>query len=160
MIRFSRVAASLMLVFAMTGPAARAQGGGPEAGALEVGAEEARRPRAPISKGWVNMPWAPGSTTTTRPLANQLNAQTFMQLNDYWAQAAHEAAFMHHARVHQEFLKDKTLYDPHIQALRDDPTPQQIANGDALNQAVRDLSDPRLSSRRPCARPRRRSRPR
>ena len=68
-----------------------------------------------------------------------------MQLNDYMAQVAHEAAFMHHARVHQEFLKDKTLYDRHIQGLRDDPTPQQIANGDALNQAVRDLSDPRLS---------------
>jgi hypothetical protein len=78
-------------------------------------------------------------------LANQLNAQTFMQLNDYWAQVAHEAAFMHHARVHQEFLRDKTLYDKHIQNLRDNPSPQQIANGDALNQAVRDLSDPRLS---------------
>ena len=49
-------------------------------------------------------------------------------------------------RVHQEFLKDKTLYDAHIQALRDNPTPQQIENGDALNQAVRDLSDPRLGS--------------
>ncbi len=79
-------------------------------------------------------------------LANQLNAQTFMQLNDYWATVAHEAAFMHHARAHQEFLRDKTLYDKHIQALRDTPTPQQIENGDALNQAVRDLSDPRLGS--------------
>jgi hypothetical protein len=77
-------------------------------------------------------------------VANQINAQTWTQLNDYWATVAHEAAFMHHARVHQEFLKDKTLYDAHIQALRDNPTPQQIANGDALNQAVRDLSDPRI----------------
>ena len=78
-------------------------------------------------------------------LANQLNAQTAMQVNDYMAQVAHEAAYMHHARTHQEFLKDKSLYDAHIQALRDTPTPQQIENGDALNQAVRDLSDPRLS---------------
>jgi len=73
-----------------------------------------------------------------------INAQTYTQLNDYWATVAHEAAFIHHARVHQQFLKDKTLYDAHIQALRDTPTPQQVENGDALNQAVRDLSDPRL----------------
>jgi hypothetical protein len=79
-------------------------------------------------------------------LANQLNAQTAMQLNDYMAQITHESAFIHHARAHQEFLKDKTLYDRHIQSLRDNPTPQQIENGDALNQAVRDLSDPRLGS--------------
>ena len=79
-------------------------------------------------------------------MANQINAQTYTQLNDYWATVAHEAAFLHHARVHQEFLKDKTLYDAHIQALRDNPTPQQIENGDALNQAVRDLSDPRIGS--------------
>jgi hypothetical protein len=79
-------------------------------------------------------------------LANQINTQTAMQFNDYMAQVAHESAFIHHARAHQEFLRDKTLYDRHIQALRDNPTPQQINNGDALNQAVRDLSDPRLGS--------------
>ena len=147
MLRFSRMAACLMLVFAVTGQAARAQGGVTEAGAGEAG-EEARRPRARTSRVGTISPWAPAIYNYDTALANQLNAQTFMQLNDYWAQVAHEAAFMHHARVHQEFLKDKTLYDAHIQALRDNPTPQQIDNGDALNQAVRDLSDPRLSSRR------------
>ncbi len=160
MLRFSKVAACLMLVFAMTGQPPGPRAGVPAAGALEVGAEEARRPRAPISKEWDNMPWAPGIYNYDTALANQLNAQTFMQLNDYWAQIAHEAAFMHHARVHQEFLKDKTLYDAHIQGLRDNPTPQQIANGDALNQAVRDLSDPRLSQSSSRTPPTRRSRPR
>ena len=117
----------------------------PEAGAGEAGEQEARRPEGAYLQGMGQYAVGAGVYNYDTALANQLNAQTFMQLNDYWAQTAHEAAFMHHARVHQEFLKDKTLYDAHIQALRDNPTPQQIANGDALNQAVRDLSDPRLS---------------
>ncbi len=144
MLRFLKVTASLILVSAMTGQTARAQWsyggwgwGGWGGGQTPQGAYLNGLGRYAVGAGIYNYDTA---------LANQLNAQTFTQLNDYWAQVAHEAAFMHHARAHQEFLKDKTLYDAHIQALRDTPTPQQIENGDALNQAVTDLSDPRLGS--------------
>ena len=144
MVRVLKAAAGLMLVAAMTAPSAQAQwgygyggwgwGGGWGADSLSAGTQAYGRYL--VGAGIYNYDTA---------LATQINAQTAMQVNDYMAQVAHEAAFMHHARVHQEFLKDKTLYDAHIQALRDTPTPQQIENGDALNQAVRDLSDPRLS---------------
>ncbi len=145
MLRFSRVAAGLVLVSAMATQPARAQwsyggwgwGGWGEGGQTPAGAYLNGLGRFAVGAGIYNYDTA---------LANQINAQTFMQLNDYMAQVAHEAAFMHHARVHQEFLKDKTLYDAHIQKLRDNPSPQQIENGDALNQAVSDLSDPRLGS--------------
>jgi hypothetical protein len=131
-----------LLAFAMTGQTARAQWayggwgwGGWGGGESPEGAYLNGLGRYAVGAGIYNYDTA---------LANQINAQTYTQLNDYWATVAHEAAFIHHARVHQEFLKDKTLYDAHIQALRDNPTPQQIDSGDALNQAVRDLSDPRL----------------
>lgn len=144
MIRVLRVAPVLLLAVAMTGQSARAQWnyggwgwGGWGGGQTPAGAYLNGMGRYAMGAGIYNYDTA---------LATQINAQTFMQLNDYMATVAHEAAFMHHARVHQEFLKDKTLYDKHIQDLRDNPTPQQIENGDALNQAVRDLSDPRLGS--------------
>jgi hypothetical protein len=143
MLRFLKVMPALALAFAMTGQTARAQwayggwGWGGWGGETPEGAYLNGLGRYAVGAGIYNYDTA---------LANQINAQTWTQLNDYWATVAHEAAFLHHARVHQEFLKDKTLYDAHIQALRDNPTPQQVDNGDALNQAVRDLSDPRLGS--------------
>jgi hypothetical protein len=143
MLRFLKVLPAVVLAFAMTGQAARAQwayggwGWGGWGGESPEGAYLNGLGRYAVGAGIYNYDTA---------LANQINTQTFMQLNDYMAQVAHEAAFLHHARVHQEFLKDKTLYDAHIQSLRDNPTPRQIENGDALNQAVRDLSDPRLGS--------------
>jgi hypothetical protein len=143
MLRFLKVAAGLMLVTAMTGQAARAQWG---YGGWGWGGWGGETPAGAYLNGLGRYAVGAGIYNYDTALANQLNAQTFMQLNDYWAQVTNEAAFVHHARVHQEFLKDKTLYDAHIQALRDNPTPQQVDNGDALNQAVRDLSDPRLGS--------------
>ncbi len=145
MLRFSRVAAGLLLVCATAVQPARAQWGygGWGWGGWGAGGET---PAGAYLNGLGRYAMGAGIYNYDTALANQLNAQTAMQLNDYWAQITHESAFIHHARVHQEFLKDKTLYDRHIQSLRDNPTPQQIENGDALNQAVRDLSDPRLGS--------------
>jgi hypothetical protein len=145
MLRFLKVAAGLLLVFAMTSQPARAQWsyGGWGWGGWGAGGQT---PQGAYLNGMGRYAVGAGVYNYDTALANQINAQTAMQLNDYWAQIAHESAFIHHARTHQEFLRDKTLYDRHIQSLRDNPTPQQIENGDALNQAVRDLSDPRLGS--------------
>jgi hypothetical protein len=143
MLRVLKAAAALLLALTMTGQVAHAQWGyggwgwGGDWGATPYSADTAANGRFLVGAGIYNYDTA---------LANQINAQTAMQVNDYMAQVTHEAAFMHAARRHEEFLRDRTLYDAHIQALRDNPTPQQIENGDALNQVVRDLSDPRLSS--------------
>lgn len=143
MIRTLKTAAGLMVLLATTAPSAHAQGwgaggwgfGGWGGGQTFAGAGLTGLGRYAVGAGIYNYDTA---------LANQINTQTAMQLNDYMAQITHESARFHAARVHQEFLHDKTLYDAHIQKLRDNPAPQQIANGDALNQAVTDLSDPRL----------------
>lgn len=143
MLRFVKVLPALALAFAVTGQPARAQWG---YGGWGWGGWGGQTPAGAYLNGMGRYAVGAGIYNYDTALANQINTQTFMQLNDYMAQVAHEAAFMAHARVHQEFLKDKTLYDAHIQALRDNPTPQQVENGDALNQAVRDLSDPRIGN--------------
>lgn len=141
--RLSRMLPALLMAAAMTGQTARAQW---SYGGWGWGGGWGQTPAGAYLNGMGRYAMGAGIYNYDTALANQINAQTWTQLNDYWATVAHEAAFLHHARVHQEFLKDKTLYDRHIQGLRDNPTPQQIENGDALNQAVRDLSDPRLGS--------------
>jgi hypothetical protein len=69
-----------------------------------------------------------------------------MRWNDYVARVTNESAMMAAAKTHQEFLRDRSLYDAHQRQIQERPTPQQIDNGDALNAAVAQLSDPRLGS--------------
>ena len=69
-------------------------------------------------------------------MANNINAQTAIMLNNAWAQATHEDAMIHAARVHKEFLRDQSLYDAHQKMLRDNPGQVYVENGDALNAAV------------------------
>jgi hypothetical protein len=78
--------------------------------------------------------------------ARSINANTAMRYNDYVAQVTNESAYMHAAKVHKEFERDKSLYDAHQRQLRENPGKVEIENGDALNAAVTDLSDPRLGS--------------
>ena len=78
--------------------------------------------------------------------ANNINAQTAMMYNNYVASATQASARMHAARVNQDFARNQSLYDAHQKQLRDNPGQHAIKNGDALNLAVSDLSDPRLGS--------------
>ncbi len=79
-------------------------------------------------------------------LANNINGQTAIMMNNAWATAQREDNMIHHARVVQDAQRDRTLYNQRIQQLRDKPGLREIENGDALNLAVQDLSDPRLGS--------------
>ena len=79
-------------------------------------------------------------------LANNINGQTAIMMNNAWAQAQREDNIMHEARVQHDAQRIRTLYNQHIQQLRDRPGQREIENGDALNLAVQDLSDPRLGS--------------
>ncbi len=143
MTRALKSAACLMVLLATASTSAQAQGWG--AGGWGFGGWGGGQTIEGANlNGMAHYAMGAGIYNYDTALANQINTQTAMQFNDYMAQITHESAFIHHARVHQEFLRDKTLYDKHIQTLRDNPSPQQIANGDALNQAVTDLSDPRL----------------
>ena len=79
-------------------------------------------------------------------LANNINGQTAIMMNNAWATAQREDNIMHEKRVEYDAQKVRTLYNQHIQQLRDRPGKREIENGDALNLAVQDLSDPRLGS--------------
>jgi hypothetical protein len=76
--------------------------------------------------------------------ADYINAQTAMKWNDYVAQIAHESARIYAERRDQRLARNRALYDARQQQLRDNPGRVDVENGNALNVAVEDLSDPRL----------------
>jgi hypothetical protein len=76
--------------------------------------------------------------------ARNINAQTAMQWNDYVAQVSLESARMYQTRRHSEFQKNQSLYDAHKRRLRDSPGKFEIENGDALNAALDDLTNPKI----------------
>jgi hypothetical protein len=78
--------------------------------------------------------------------ARSINTDTAMRYNQYVFESTMEEAKRYTERKHAEIGKNQALYDAHQKKLRDNPDPQQIDNGDALNAAVTDLSDPRLGS--------------
>jgi len=78
--------------------------------------------------------------------ARSINANTVMKFNDYVAGAALQSNYMYNARKNTNFQKDKSLYNAHEKHLRDNPDQRDIDDGDALNAAVTDLSNPKLSA--------------
>ena len=145
MLRFSRMILGLALILSISAGEARAQWGygGWGYGGWGGGGST---PQSAALRGAGYYAMGAGIYNYDTAMANNINAQTAVYLNDAWARATHEDAMIHAARVHKEFLRDASLYDAHQKMLRDNPGQHDIENGDALNAAVTDLSDPRLGS--------------
>ena len=78
--------------------------------------------------------------------ARSINADTFMRWNQYSYEAHLEATRRYVAKRDGDAAKNKATYNEIIKNLRDHPTARDVENGDALNAALEQLSDPRISS--------------
>ena len=145
MIRCVRIFLGLSLILMLSGRDARAQWGygGWGWGGWGGGGTTAQS-AALQGAGYYAM--GAGMYNLDTAQARSINAQTAMQWNDYVAQVTHESARIHAMRVHNEFQKNQALYDKHQRYLRESPGKVEIENGDALNAAVEDLSNPKLGS--------------
>jgi hypothetical protein len=103
-------------------------------------------PQGDFARGAAAYAMGAGIYNYDTAVAESINADTAIRVNQYVFESTMEAARRHAARVNAEFMRDKSLYDAHQKQIQDNPTPQQIENGDALNAAVAQLSDPRLGS--------------
>jgi hypothetical protein len=141
--RTTQLAMGLALILSMTGRDARAQWayGGWGWGGWGAGGTT---PQSAALQSAGNFAMGAGVYNLDTAQARSINAKTAMQWNDYAAQIAHESARNHAARVNQEMARNKALYSARQQQLRDNPGRREVENGDALNLAVEDLSDPRL----------------
>jgi hypothetical protein len=134
----------LCLVLSMPGREARAQYW--NYGGWGWGGWGAATPQSAALQGAGNYAMGAGMYNLNTAQARNINAQTAMQWNDYVAQVTHESARIHAMRVHNEFRKNQALYDAHQKYLRESPGKVEIENGDALNAALDDLTNPKLGS--------------
>ncbi len=143
MLRCLRMSVGLLVMFSLTGRDANAQWGyggwgwGGWGGATSpVGSARAGAGMYAAGAGVYNMDTAQ---------ARSINANTVMKFNDYVAGAALQSNYMYNARKNTNFEKNKSLYNQHEKHLRENPDQHDIEDGDALNAAVTDLSNPKLS---------------
>ena len=144
MARLTRMIMGLALILSMSGRDARAQWGfdgwGWGGWGWGVGTAESAELQG---AGYYLM--GAGMYNLNTAQANNIDAQTAMKWNDYVAQVTHESARIHAMRVNSAFRKNQALYDARQRMLRENPGKVEIENGSALNVALDDLTNPRLS---------------
>jgi exonuclease VII small subunit len=78
--------------------------------------------------------------------ARSINTDTFIRWNQYLYEANQEATRMYAAKRDGDAAKNKAAYNEMLKNLRENPGARDVENGDALNAALDQLSDPRISS--------------
>jgi hypothetical protein len=79
-------------------------------------------------------------------VANSINADTLIRLNNYWYNSYLESMRMYHETKEYNIQKNKVSYEKIMDRLNNHPTAKDVENGDALNAVLTELSDPRVSS--------------
>jgi hypothetical protein len=77
-------------------------------------------------------------------IAWSIDTDTMIRWNQYVYLSQQEATRLYFARRNAAIAKDRSLYDALMKRIQDDPTAFDVTNGDALNAALDQLSDPRV----------------
>jgi hypothetical protein len=77
-------------------------------------------------------------------IANQINANTFIMMNEYFAAVAKQGAWENAERRRQELRKINDLRKQIYERLHDNPELRDVFTGDALNVTLSDLTDPKI----------------
>ncbi len=141
MFRLLRIALGLVVVLSMSAGTARAQGWG-----WEGWGGWTTTPEGALAQGMGHYYTGAGIFNEKTAIADSINADTLMRWNDYIFQANQEAANRYVARRRENSANNRAQNNAIITRIRDNPTNRDIEMGDALNAAVNQLSDPRISS--------------
>ena len=141
MFRLIRIALGLVLISSMSAGTVRAQGWG-----WEGWGGWTNTPEGAFAQGMGHYYTGAGIFNEKTAIADSINADTLMRWNDYIFQANQEAASRYVARRRENSTNNRDQNNAIITRIRDNPTSRDIEMGDALNAAVNQLSDPRISS--------------
>lgn len=78
--------------------------------------------------------------------ARAINANTWMQMNQYWYDSTVNAAHQYYSHKYATIARDKDAYNAVMKRIQENPTAGDITDGDALNAALDQLSDPKIHS--------------
>ena len=94
--------------------------------------------------GYFNM--GAGVYNVDTAIARSINLDTVIRWNQYVYLSQQEATREYFARRNAALAKDRNAYDALSKRIQENPTAHDIENGDALNAALDQLSDPRIHS--------------
>jgi hypothetical protein len=92
--------------------------------------------------GYFNM--GAGVYNRQTAIARAINTDTAIRWNQYVYLSQQEANREYLARRNAAIARDKNAYDTLVKRIQEHPTAADIDNGDALNAALDQLSDPRI----------------
>ncbi len=142
MLRCTKMAMGLIVILSMMDTEARAQWG---FGGWGFDGWGVGTPEGAALHGAADFAMGAGMYNLKTAQAMSIDADTAMRFNDYVAQITREEARTYWERVNQRGARNRELHDARQKQLRDSPTRRDIEMGDALNAAVADLDDPRIS---------------
>jgi hypothetical protein len=103
-------------------------------------------PQGSIARGMGYFYQGLGQYNVDTAQARSINTDTYMRWNQYLYEAHLEATRRYVAKRDGDAVKNKASYNELIKNLQDHPTARDVESGEALNAALDQLSDPRISS--------------
>ena len=142
MLRWIRIPLGLVLILSVSGGTARAQYGWGWGGWGGWG----ETPQGSIARGLGALYAGAGYGAEMTAVANSINYDTWQRWNQYLYESNREATRLYLAKKNFDIQNNKNSYNQIIKRLQDNPTSRDVYDGDALNAALDQLSDPRLHS--------------
>ena len=143
MLRWTRIPLGLVLILSVTGGTARAQYGWGWGGWGGWGGET---PQGSIARGLGALYAGAGMYNEQTAVARSINEDTWQRWNQYLYLSNEEATRKYLAKKNFDTQNNKNAYNSIIKRLQDNPTAKDVDDGDALNAALDQLSDPRIQS--------------
>jgi len=99
-----------------------------------------------IARGLAYFNMGAGIYNVDTAIARSIDLDTVIRWNQYVYLSQQEATREYFARRNAAIAKDRNAYDALLKRIQENPTAHDIENGDALNAALDQLSDPRIHS--------------
>ncbi len=99
-----------------------------------------------IAQGLGALAVGEGQYNVDTAVANQINSQTIGAYNEFMFLSQQEANERERLRMNARMKRDAHASDAAYQRIRTAPTPDDIANGSALNAVLDQVNDPRIHS--------------
>ncbi len=142
MLRWIRIPLGLVLILSVSGGTARAQYGWGWGGWGGWG----ETPQGSIARGLGVLYSGMGQYNEQTAVARSINEDTWQRWNQYLYLSNEEATRKYLAKKNFDIQNNKNAYNSIIKRLQDNPTAKDVDDGDALNAALDQLSDPRIQS--------------
>jgi hypothetical protein len=139
--RLIRAALGMFLISLISAGNVRAQGWG-----WEGWGGWSQTPEGALAQGMGHYYTGAGIFNEKTAIADSINLDTLIRWNDYLYHANLEAARRNVARRRENSANNKAQNDVIWKRIRNNPTARDIEMGDALNAAVNELTDPKISS--------------